>query len=182
MVYFWREKNADKCAEKWKIVKPTREELGKELILKVEQKLSRIDVVFNKTARLEYYTTDKKPKKSLEGLSEKQIINLLGTRVSVDFAQLYFDFCDFYGFEKQEVKNEFENLNVSDLKIEVGEIISDLKNGKDLVFSVQKLLMTAKQIANLCGATWKDVCFLREQKEEEEGSFFKGKYVFWDAE
>ena len=68
MVYFWREKNADKCAEKWKIVKPTREELGKELILKVEQKLSRIDVVFNKTARLEYYTTDKKPKKSLEGL------------------------------------------------------------------------------------------------------------------
>ena len=182
MVYFWREKNAENCAEKWKVVEPTREELGKELVLKVEQKLGRIDVVFDRVKRLEYYTTDKKPKKSLDGLSEKQIINLLGTRVSVDFAQLYFDFCDFYGFEKQEVKNEFESLNVSDLKIEVEKIIKDLKNGKDLAFSVQKLLMTAKQIANLCGAKWRDVCSLREQKEEEEGSFFKGKYVFYDAE
>lgn len=182
MVYFWREKNAEKCAGKCKVVEPTREELGKELILKVEQKLSRIDVVFDKTARLEYFTTDKKPKKSLEGLSEKQIINLLGTRVAVDFAQLYFDFCDFYGLEKQDVKNEFENLDEGNLKIEVGKIINDLKNGKNLDFSVQKLLMTAKQIAKLCGATWRDVCLLREQKEVEEGSFFRGKFVYWDGE
>ncbi len=36
MIYFWREKNAGKCADKGKIIEPTREQLEKELILKVE--------------------------------------------------------------------------------------------------------------------------------------------------
>ena len=52
MRYFWREKNAEKCVGKYEVKTPTKKELEKELIAKLEQKIDKIDAVFNKNARI----------------------------------------------------------------------------------------------------------------------------------
>ena len=54
MRYFWREKNAEKCVGKYEVKTPTKKELEKELIAKLEQKIDKIDAVFNKNARIGY--------------------------------------------------------------------------------------------------------------------------------
>ena len=181
MKYFWREKNAKSCAGQAKIVEPTREELEQELILKVEQKLSRIDVVFDPKAREQYYLTDKKPKKNLDGLSEKEIVGLLGKRVAVDFLQLCFDLADFYGLNKNFVTKP-EKVTVEELKIKVKSVVENLQNGRkgEKKMQVEKLFGCARDMASLCDTSWEDVETLQAEKEVEEGSFYQGKYVIFE--
>ena len=183
MIYFWREKNADKCAGKGKIVEPTREQLEEELILKVEQKLSRIDVVFDCNAREEYYLTDKKPKKRLDGMSEKEIVQLLGRKLAVDFAQLSFDLSDFYGFDKN-FDVMVEATSVQAVKEKVVSILESLKkkDNRRMKMQIENLFGCAREIAKLSDASWEDVEALRCEREENEGSFFRGKYVVFDEE
>lgn len=183
MIYFWREKNALRLADRFKVYDPSREELENELVLKVEQKLSRIDVVFDAGARAEYYEKDKKPKKSLAGLNEKQIQQLLGTRVAVDFLQLCFDLADFYGVDKNFTYNA-ENLSVEKLKKKVKTVVESLKSKnkskEDRKMRIENLFGCARELASLCDVSWEEVETEQLKKEEEEGSFVKGKYVDYE--
>lgn len=183
MVYFWREKNATRCAGKARIVEPTREELEKELILKLEQKLNRIDAVFDAKAREECFWADKKPKKNLDGMSEKEIIRLLGKNLAVDFLQLCFDFADFYELSKN-FKSKDEKVGIVDLKRKVETILENLKGGRkeDLKMQIENLFGCSRETASLCDASWESVESLQVEKEEEQGSFLHGKYVFFDEE
>lgn len=176
MRYFWREKNADKFLGRFKVERPDRQSLERELILKLEQKLGRLDVVFDKEAREKYYQNDPKPKKSLEGLTEKEIVRLLGTNLAVDFLQLCFDFCDFYGFDKL-FESSAKGLTLGEVKGNLNRIIEDLKNGTNKEEQMENLFGCAVETAGLSDAMWEDVEALRSEKEEDEGTFFNGKYV-----
>ena len=107
MKYFWREKNAIMCIGKFQVFEPTVQELEKELILKFEQKLNRINIIFDKNARKAYYQQDKKPKQDITGLTEKQIQQKLGLRVVVDFFQLIKDLCNFYEIDIKTEKIDY---------------------------------------------------------------------------
>lgn len=177
--YFWREKNADACMGKGKVFEPTREELKAELVAKLRQKLDRVDVIFDKAARKNYWETDEKSKSfNLEDFSEEELQRKIGLNVVVDFLQLTRDLCQFYEIELR--RQNPNKLSVEDIKKQYEINIKSLDDESEIQSSVENILRTTISLMNLLGLAFEDVEQKRKEKEEKQGSFYKGKYVIID--
>lgn len=174
--YFWREKNADKFLGKYEVYSPTKEELERELILKLEQKLNRIDVIFDKNARESYFQNDKKPKIDISNLTEVQIQRKIGERVIIDFIQIARDLSNFYGFAWPD-KQTFRIKSVDDIKTNIQQDINHLKLKQNQQKAIRDIVVCALTFAILLELDIEKIIKTSLEIEEKEGSFLKGKYV-----
>lgn len=177
MKYFWREKNAMGCAGKGEILNPTKEELEKELVSKLWQKLDRIEIIFDKNARKQYWEQDEKPKKiKLEDYSEEELQQLIGMNVVVDFLQLIHDLCQFYSVSFNSFKRQPQNLDIEGIKVVLRENIGHVgsKNIEITLSNIYNLILSLMKILNL---NYDIVENKRLEKEKKQGNFYNGKYV-----
>lgn len=182
MRYFWREKNAEKCVGKYEVKTPTKKELEKELIAKLEQKIDKIDAVFNKNARIGYYRKQNKTMPDFSKYTEKQIQQKLGARLVVDFLQLSKDLCDFYDIDSVTVIEVKNALSYSDIKSKETKAVQMLKSYiknntnpfSEVIFLIDE---GAWNLAKLLNLTKDEIFQLFHKVNEKEGSFFNGKYV-----
>lgn len=177
MRYFWRERNALSCAGKGIISNPTKKELEKELILKLWQKLDRIEIIFDINARRKYWEQDKKPKKfKLEDYSEEELQQMIGMNVVVDFLQLIHDLCQFYSVSFNSFKRQPQNLDIEGIKVALKENIGLVgsKNTEITLSNIYNLILSLMKILNL---NYDIVENKRLEKEKNQGNFYNGKYV-----
>ena len=183
--YFWREKNADKFVGRYEVIVPTKEELEKELILKFEQKLGRIDIIFDKNAREKYYREDKKPKEiKLEGLTEEEIQQKIGLNVVVDFLQVVYDFSKFKGvnFEILLSKNfkTPRKRSAEKIKSSIQKTIEDLKAKNNVNEALLQIYFSSRALAKLLKLDFGEVYKKQQEKQEVQGNFLNGKYVIFE--
>ena len=176
MRYFWREKNALSCIGKGKIINPTKEELGEELILKLWQKLDRVEIIYNKDARRKYWEQDEKPKKiKLEDYSEKKLQQLIGMNVVVEFLQLIHDLCQFNKIDFNALKKQPQNLNFNEVKQELRINIEKIDG--NIKIALNNILNIILSLINLLNLNYDIVEKKRLEKEKKQGNFYNGKYV-----
>ena len=179
--YFWREKNADSCKGKGQIILPTREELERELILKLEQKLGRMALIFDKEARMEYFLKDKKPKRiKIDDLSEEEIQRVLGKNVIIDFLQVLMDLCNFYEIDFNTLSSCPQKIAKEGISAKIKENIDNLLSNKKIKQSIEQIYTANIALANLLKLDLNDIEKQRKIIEQKEGCFFKGKYVVFD--
>lgn len=175
--YFWREKNALFCMDKAKVYNPSPEELERELVKKLAQKVDRIDVIFDKKAREEYYKNDKKPKElKLESYTESELQALLGTQYLADFLQVLCDLCDFYKIDRNLQKIDCQN-DKEIIKAIISQSVIELQCKQNIKENLQKVAGAVAMLADMLNLSHEMLEEKRIEKEKKQGSFLKGKYV-----
>lgn len=176
--YFWREKNANFFLGKNEVIEPTKEELERELILKFAQKLDRIDVIFDRNAREDYFINDKKPKPNIENMSESEIQQKIGLNVVVDFIQVVRDICEFYKYDFKKLSSKSHNkITKEEIKRNIKNDINNLFIRQDIFDRINDIYQNAIYLANLLNLDLELIEQTRKEKEEKQGNFFNGKYV-----
>lgn len=177
--YFWREKNADSCVGKGQIILPTSEELERELILKLDQKLGRMTFIFDKKAREEYFKLKKPKRINIENLSEEETQRVVGKNVIVDFMQIIMDLCGFYKIDIKTLKNKDQTMEKEEIFAKIKEGIDNLLLKKKINPSIEIIYNCNVALANMLGLDLNDIEMQRKAVEQKEGSFLKGKYVLF---
>lgn len=181
--YFWREKNAENCKTKGIVITPTKNELKAELTKKLWQKLDRVNLIFDKKARLDYWEKDEKPKNyKLEDYSEEELQRKIGANVAVDFLQLVRDLCQFYGIKILNKNLPKSNLSLDEIKIGLKDNIMLLEKQIDIENAIKNIFELTISLINLLNFEIKKVESMRKEKEEKQGGFLHGKYVIIDMD
>ena len=181
--YFWREKNAENCKTKGLVIMPTKDELKAELTKKLWQKLDRVNLIFDKKARLDYWEKDEKPKNyKLEDYSEEELQRKIGANVAVDFLQLVRDLCQFYGIKILNKNLPKSNLSLDEIKIDLKDNIMLLEKEITIEKAIRNIFKITISLINLLNLDFEKVEHMRKEKEEKQGSFLNGKYVIIDME
>ena len=170
--YFWREKNANSFGGKCEVIVPTSDELYKEIIKKIEEKLKMIDVIFDKTKRAEYLS--KKNKTILKETPELVIRQKIGSRVIVDFLQLVKDLCNLKNIKIDYTKFA-THKNKEEIYLSLKNAVSNLKsNTKDSLIIIYENILN---LTNVLSLNYEILEIERQKIEEKEGNFYKGKIV-----
>lgn len=176
MKKFWREKNADCYLGKAKIIVPNKEELYESIIEKFEEKLFMIDVIFDESARSKYLV--EKNKIIPEGTPLIKIQQKIGTRVIIDFLQLIKDLTQFLGRTITINENEINECCAKEIKENIAKYVSLLK--ENTITKLEKIYTNILSLSKLLKLDFSELEKERIVVEEKEGSFYKGKYVFFE--
>lgn len=180
MIYkFFREKNALSLKDKQEVISLDDDQIINELLKKMEEKISMIDVIFDKFARDVYLKN--KNKTIPENVAEIDIQKKISIRVLVDYFDLIYSFAKLREIDKDKLFNNndiFKNMN--HLKNRLFKAIYLLKTKNDFEEALKDLMSIVMSLANHF-EIGKDLIEKELEKvNEKEGSFLNGKLVKYD--
>ena len=173
-IVFFREKNADSIKVKLRKI-PKKEDLEILLLEKLKDKANHIKTIEDVKLRKDYLVSKNKWEKAND-LPEFEVKRFLVKRLSVDIFQLILDICKVYNFKLDFVCGKTLKNTEDNIRKELIDCIEIFKNNKNenVINLMYNLLLS---YINIFGFDIIDIDKLRQEVEDKEGNYYKGKIV-----